>query len=377
MYKIRDMKLQTLYKRATTGKLLEHTIEVMGDAYRTHSGYVDGAITTTEWTFCQAKNIGKVNESSPEEQALTEAKAEWKKRTERGYFADAAAVDSGTMFKPMLAHKWEDYADKVQYPMYSQPKLDGIRCIVRSDGMWTRAGKPIISAPHIFEGLKPLFEQNPDLIFDGELYADKYANDFNAIVSLVKKTKPTAQDLKDSAAVIEYHIYDLPSCEEVFTKRYTALQHMQLHSWTTPVQLPLCCVLVDTNYVECAKDVETFYSEYVAAGYEGQMLRLDLPYENKRSKSLMKHKSFTDEEYTIVGYEEGNGNLTGMVGALVFETVDGDRFTASVNGGWDHLKELWAERDTLIGQQATVKYFQITPDGKPRFPKVTAIRNYE
>ena len=362
------MKLQTLYKRATNGKVLEHTIEVMGHAYRTHSGYVDGVITTTEWTYCVGKNIGKVNESSPEEQAYREAKAEWKKRTERNYFANVSEIDNGTMFKPMLAHKWEDYANKVHYPLYSQPKLDGIRCIVRCDGMWTRAGKPIISAPHIFEALQPLFEQNPDLIFDGELYADKYANDFNAIVSLVKKTKPTAQDLKDSAAVIQYHIYDLPSTDATFTGRYQALKELNL---------PTCCVLVETNTANSSEEVDMLYGNYVDAGYEGQMLRLDLPYENKRSKSLMKHKSFTDEEYVIVGFEEGKGNLAGMIGALVFETATGDRFTASVNGGWDHLKELWAERDTLIGQEATVKYFQITPDGKPRFPKVVAIRNYE
>ena len=362
------MKLQTLYKRATNGKLLEHTIEVMGDAYRTHSGYVDGAITTTEWTFCQAKNIGKVNESSPEEQAYREAKAEWKKRTERGYYADVNAIDTGTMFKPMLAHKWEDYADKIKYPVYSQPKLDGIRCIVRADGMWTRAGKPIISAPHIFESLKPLFETDPTLILDGELYADKYANDFNAIVSLVKKTKPTTQDLIDSDAVIQYHVYDLPSHHTPFSVRIGALNKMSL---------PACCVVVFTDFVESETELMELYNEYMSAGYEGQMIRLDAPYENKRSKSLMKHKSFTDEEYTIVGYEEGKGNLTGMVGALVFETSAGDQFTASVNGGWDHLKELWAERDTLIGQEATVKYFQITPDGKPRFPKVIAIRNYE
>jgi DNA ligase-1 len=234
--------------------------------------------------------------------------------------------------------------------------------------MWTRAGKPIISAPHIFEGLKPLFEADPELILDGELYADKYANDFNAIVSLVKKTKPTTQDLKDSAAVIEYHVYDLPSHGGVFSERCAAI---------TGMSLPTCCKRVSTHILNSEKDVVDQYEVYVAQGYEGQMLRLDLPYENKRSRSLMKHKSFTDEEYVIVGYEEGKGNLTGMVGALVFETADGDRFTASVNGGWEHLKELWAERDTLIGQRATVKYFQITPDGKPRFPKVTAIRNYE
>jgi DNA ligase 1 len=362
------MKLQTLFKRATNGKVLEHTIEVENNGYRTISGYVDGVKTTTEWTYCLGKNIGRSNETTPEGQALAEANAEWKKRTERNYFPSVADIDKGTMFKPMLANKWEDYANKIQFPIFSQPKLDGIRCIVRNDGMWTRTGKPILSAPHIFESLKPLFEGNQDLIFDGELYADKFANDFNAIVSLVKKSKPTAKDLEDSAKVIEYHIYDLPSSEEVFTKRYTALQQMEL---------PLCCVLVETNYVESAEDVSTFYSEYVGQGYEGQMLRLNSIYENKRSKSLLKHKSFIDEEYTIVGYEEGNGNLAGMIGALVFQTEKGDRFTASVNGGWEYLKELWSEKDTLIGQEATIKYFNITPDGKPRFPKVTAIRNYE
>lgn len=362
------MKLQTLFKRATNGKVLEHTFEIEGNGYRTISGYVDGAKTTTEWTYCQGKNIGRSNETTPEGQASAEANAEWKKRIERNYFANVADIDNGTMFKPMLANKWEDYADKIQYPIFSQPKLDGIRCIVRNDGMWTRTGKPIISAPHIFEALKPLFEQDQDLIFDGELYADKYANDFNAIVSLVKKSKPTAKDLEDSAKVIQYHIYDLPSCEEVFTERAFQL---------SDIALPECCVLVDTYQIEELEEVNEYYIKYIDAGYEGQMLRVDGMYENKRSKSLLKHKSFIDEEYTIVGYEEGNGNLAGMIGALVFQTARGDKFTASVNGGWEHLKELWSERDTLIGQEATIKYFNITPDGKPRFPKVTAIRNYE
>ena len=113
----------------------------------------------------------------------------------------------------MLAHKFEDYKDKLIYPLFSQPKLDGIRCIVKSNGMWSRTGKRIISAPHIFEALKPLFELNPDLIFDGELYADKFANDFNAICSLVKKTKPTADDLiksvKNKGISTIYTINDL------------------------------------------------------------------------------------------------------------------------------------------------------------------------
>jgi DNA ligase-1 len=365
------MKLNTLYKRAVNGKINEWTIEIDGHCFRTISGYTDGQKTTTEWTCCEGKNVGKVNETTAEEQAMKEAKAEWTKRTERGYFENIKNIDKGTIFKPMLANKWEDRKDKVTYPLYSQPKLDGIRCIVKSDGMWTRTGKKIVSAPHIFQALKPYFEKNPDLIFDGELYADKYANDFNAIVSLVKKTKPTTQDLKDSAKVIEYHIYDLPSHDDTFLERHFELCKMELYTRT------LCCLAVETRTVNDEIEVQSYYEEYIQRGYEGQMLRVDAIYDNKRSNSLLKHKSFIDEEYKIVGVEEGGGNLTGMVGALVFETKSGDGFTASVNGGWDYLKKLWKSRKTLIGKEATIKYFNITPDGKPRFPKVVAIRDYE
>ena len=362
------MKLNTLYKRAVTGKILEHTIEVVDNTYRTISGQTDGVKTTTEWTTCQGKNIGRSNETTPQEQAMAEAKATWKKKIEKGYFENIKKIDTSELFKPMLATKWEDYKDSIQYPIYSQPKLDGIRCIVKEDGMYTRTGKHIDSAPHIFAALAPLFANNPDLIFDGELYADKYANDFNAIVSLVKKTKPTVQDLKDSAKVIEYHIYDLPSNAGIFMERFKELGK---------IKLPSCCVRVETNLVETVEDVLMLYGNYVASGYEGQMLRTDTKYENKRTKALLKDKSFTDSEYKIIGVVEGGGNLVGKVGALLFANPTGKEFTASVNGGWEYLEDLWHDRKRLIGLQATVKYFNITPDGVPRFPKVVAIRDYE
>ena len=124
-------------------------------------------------------------------------------------------------------------------------------------------------------------------------------------------------------------------------------------------------------------DLYGYYEDYVSYGYEGQMIRLNEKYENKRSNSLLKHKSFIDEEYKIVDVIEGNGNLSGMVGALVFESKQGDKFNASVNGGWDYLKDLWKNKKKIVGKLATIAYFNITPDGKPRFPKVKAIRDYE
>jgi DNA ligase-1 len=366
------MLLSTLYKRAVNGKINEWTIEINGSCYRTISGYTDGIKTTSEWTQCEGKNIGKKNSTTPEQQALAEATATHRKRIETGSFENINDIDSPVYFKPMLAHDFNDHKNKIKYLVYSQPKLDGIRCIVRADGMWSRNGKKIVSAPHIYEALKPLFEINPDLIFDGELYADKFANDFNAICSLVKKTKPTASDLKESEEKIQYHVYDLPSYNAKFGHRYIHLFKL-LNNYHSSIKI------VDTVLIENEEKLMDLYNKYMEAGYEGQMIRLDEDYENKRSKSLLKHKSFIDEEYTILGIEEGQGNKTGMIGSFIFENKDGKRFNSSPKFNWEICKQMWDERDTLIGKQATVKYFNLTPGDSPvpRFPYVIAIRDYE
>lgn len=357
------MKLPTLYKRAVNGKINQWEVEVKDECFRTISGYTDGVKTTSEWTCCEAKNIGKKNGTTAEEQALAEAVALHRKRKETGSFETISEIDTPIYFKPMLAHDYNDYKDKIAYPIFSQPKLDGVRCIVRADGMWSRNGKPIISAPHIFESLKPIFEALPDLILDGELYTDKLSNDFNAIISLVRKTKPTTNDLKLSADIIEYHIYDVPSIDLTFARRF---------SFLNKIDWPKCCVIVQTDQIDNENDLSAYYFDYMSAGYEGQMLRTNSLYENKRSKSLLKHKSFQDGEFTILGVEEGKGNLSEKVGRLNFE-INGKPFDSAVNGDWEYLAELWEKRDELIGKTATVKYFELTEDQIPRFPKVINI----
>lgn len=354
------MKLQTLYKRATNKKISTWSIEVVKNKYRTTSGYTDGVKTTTEWTECVGKNLGKVNETTPSDQASLQAQALWEKQVRKGYATTIADADKSTIFKPMLANKWEDRMHSIQYPIFSQPKLDGIRCIVRKDGMWTRTGKAIISAPHIYADLKPLFIDYPDLILDGELYADKYANNFNAIVSLVKKTKPTKEDLILSAAAIQYHVYDLPSHDGVFHDRMKELVRLAL---------PDSCVIVTTDLVSGEDEVDELYESYLESGYEGQMLRVNSIYENKRSNYLLKRKSFVDEEFTILDIEEGVGNKAGMVGAFVFE-IGGKVFRASPKYSHTECIEMYRNRSKLIGKTATVKYFALTPDGVPRFPTV-------
>jgi DNA ligase-1 len=363
------MKLETIYKKTKTGATQEWTIEISDNKYRTHSGQVGGQITTNAWTVVYGKNEGKANGTTDIEQALKEAIAKRTKKLESGYFESITNIDTKQYFEPMLAAKWEDYKDKLTYPIYSQAKLDGIRCILTKDGMFSRNGKPIISAPHIFDSVKPLFETNPDLVFDGELYADKFANDFNKIVSLVKKTKPTADDLKESKELIEYHIYDLPSSDKNFIQRaYDLAILFETHSELHPH-----CRIVETYKVPSEDVVTELYEKYVEEGYEGQMLRLDGKYENKRSKNLLKHKSFVDEEYTILDICEGEGNRTGTAGYMVFQTAEGKPFKSNVKGTWDETAEMLKNKKHLIGKQATIKYFNLTPDGIPRFPFVINI----
>jgi DNA ligase-1 len=363
------MKLETIYKKTKTGATQEWTIEVSDNRYRTHSGQVGGQITTNAWTVVYGKNEGKANGTTDNEQALKEAIAKRTKKLESGYFEDVNNINKTQYFEPMLAAKWEDYKDKIQYPIYSQAKLDGIRCIVTKDGMFSRNGKAIISAPHIIDSLRNLFVVNPDLIFDGELYADKFANDFNTIVSLVKKTKPTDADLAESKKQIEYHIYDLPSSKKNFLHRAYDLGIL----FETYLELGKFCRLVDTRKAENEEMVMEQYGLLVEAGYEGQILRVDAPYENKRSKSLLKHKSFIDEEYQILDIVEGEGNRSGTAGYMVFNTREGKRFKSNVKGTWEETAEMLKSKNELIGKQATIKYFNLTPDGIPRFPYVINI----
>ncbi|NBU81612.1 MAG: hypothetical protein EBS55_08195 [Flavobacteriaceae bacterium] len=363
------MKLETIYKKTKTGATQEWTIEVVNNKYRTHSGQVGGVITTNEWTICYGKNVGRANATTDKEQAMLEAVAKRTKKLESGYFENIKHIHKQQYFEPMLASKWEDSKDKIEYPIFSQPKLDGIRCIVTKDGMFSRNGKPIISAPHIRESLDGLFTEYPDLIFDGELYADKFANDFNKIVSLVKKTKPTDADLKESKKNIQYWIYDLPSEDDTFEIRSQSLYDLFME-WS---YFNAHCINVDTDICQSEKEVMEYYEKYVNDGFEGQMLRLDKKYENKRSKSLMKHKSFVDEEYTILDIVEGEGNRTGTAGYMVFETADGKRFKSNVKGTMEETAEMLKNKKKLIGKEATIKYFNLTPDGIPRFPYVINI----
>ena len=363
--------LPTLYSRTSTGAIQEWTIEVKGGRCRVHHGQVGGKIVTTLWTVCKATNVGRVNERDESAQALFEATALWKKKSQSGYFESIADVDKPTFIEPMLAKKWEDLEKKVSFPLFCQPKLDGMRAVISRHGAFTRNGKPWLTIPHILADLAPLFEQYPDLILDGELYCHGLHDDFNKISSLIKKTKPTLADIIESSEIIEFWWYDIADSTRSFKERTTfireAYEQLNLNEGSV--------VLVETSEVTTKETLDELYGKFMEDGFEGQMIRTDKPYEFKRSATLLKRKEFQDEEYEIVGIHEGNGNKSGMAGYAVMKREDGVTFRSNIKGSHDFLKDLLPKADSLVGTFATIKYFNLTPDGIPRFPYLIRLRD--
>ncbi len=390
------MKLPTLYKKTTIGKTQTWEIEVSGNKFRTISGQSDGKKITNNWTVCQGKNVGKKNATTGKEQALKEAEAKHKKKLEAGYHLNLKNISKKRFYEPMLAQDFKNknrqsevMADLQQVDggtvgtVFSQPKLDGIRCIAMREGLFTRTGKEITAVPHISEALEPFFKLYPNAVLDGELYNHAYKDDFNKIIHLVRKQNLTDEHLSESAEMIQYHIYDAPVIgngkwtrteKDLYSDRTSKLDASFVN---LKLEKEDCLVIVPTVHIDGREELDRCYEDYIEAGYEGQMVRLDGPYENKRSPKLLKRKEFVDEEYKILGYEEGEGNRAGTIKHFKFKNKDGKEFNSNVKGSFSYLTKLLEIGDTLIGKDATIKYFNLTPDGVPRFPYVIAIRDYE
>ena len=362
-------QLPKLYKRDSKGKTRVWEVEVgySNDDYagiRTVAGLDNGKKVTSEWNLSEAKNVGKSNSTTAYTQAQAEAKALWDKRIEKEYFVDIGMIDSYDKFDPMLAG---DYTKVKVKPTsgYSQPKLDGIRCIANSKGLWTRTGKPITSCPHIWEEVRFLLESNPNLTLDGELYNHELKQDFNKIVSLVRKTKFTDADLEESQRLVQYHVYDI-HCS-VNPDVIFSIRNLEAQENITSF-LEEYIHIVPTTFYNNQDELDELYSAYTADGYEGQMVRLDEKYENKRSKYLLKRKEFITEEFEVISMEEGQGNWSGHTKRFILRLADGREVGAGVRGNQDQLSKLWESQETPTW--ATLRYFDLTPDGIPRFPVV-------
>lgn len=418
-----DYRKTTLYKRDKKGKLMEWSIERYSNdqpdicnanftGYITKSGYVDGKITTSAPTLVTAKNIGKSNETSIMEQIDSEMDSKIQYQLDHGYSRDIPGEER--RFDVSLADKYPDRQEKgkLEFPYIVEPKLDGLRCYIRLvDGeikMFSRNHKEFVSCPHIKESrfVKAFFLKHPDAILDGELYNHELKNDFNKIVSLVKKSKPSAKDLEESAKLVQYHCFDVYFADNaslLYRGRKICLAlflydefklgdrcivqpiidsiHFVGLKFSVDSPMPFG-MYIKLETADTEEEAEKAIEEITAQGYEGIMLKKNVPYFFGRSFDMLKYKKFKDAEYRIVTFEEGKGNLAGIAAAVICETESGEQFKAGVTGTQAHARELFNNKESYTGKLATIKYQELTPvkngkGGVPRFGKMMSIRDYE
>ncbi len=410
------MEVKTLYKRDSKGKTRVwsiyvertesgpgHTVTEISPALLViNAGLLGGKLVEQKYTIAAGKNIGKSNETTPYQQAVSEAESKIEAQRKDGYvdrvdeLKDAKVLGSG-LKEPALAHKYHPQGKQSNSKTLDQLKIRGKKMGLQRKKDGNRAYVVIIPNGTLLPDIEyrnrktQLYEYNfPNLtvelqtsyaicygvantetiILDGEFFTRMVSfNKLNGILK-AKTLKPGYKEVLDSCT---FHLFD-----KVSEKNYIE-RHKEIECFASP--------LVEVEEYEIVEATEENFLAYLrkvqAEGEEGAMIRaLDQPYKFGRSYDLLKYKDDQTEDYKILGFEEHAAG--GMVGAIVMEVLgnlkdrDGKLITSFKAGttGLSHeeSREMWQNQKDYIGFIGTVRFFELSEYGIPRFPKFVGIR---
>jgi ATP-dependent DNA ligase len=334
-----------------------------GEHYHTQTEWY--SITTTgkeskkqlsEPYYAQPTNVGRANQRNSQQQADFEFDAIIKKQMDKGFHREGEK--SKTLPMPMLAHKFKDNKSKVEFPVFVQPKLNGMRMLFDGDMGWSRGNKEII--PEVIQHLK--FDTD-GFILDGELMLP--GNQLlQESMTAIKKFRP------ELSPTLIYHVYDVVDSDLPYAKRYQLIVDICRNA-------PKNVKIVQTELVKNEDDIMKYHKKFVKDGFEGTMVRFpEFPYEiGKRSYSLLKLKDFTDDEYRIVDIIDGDGSDRGLA-IFQLDNGNGQVFNCRPEGSQENRAELYKERKKLINKYMTVRFFELSKDNIPIFPVGVGIREW-
>ena len=279
------------------------------------------------------------------------------------------------IIQPMLAYKVGKKEIDYTSPVFLQPKLDGVRCVITKDGCFTRTGKQWLNVDHIEAALKRFFIDFPHKILDGELYNHDLRDNFEKIISLVRKKKPTTEDRAEAAVLVQFHCYDVIN-DANYDVRYNTIHEW---FWSYGKYNSDSIILSENMLISSHAEALISHKNNLAKGYEGSILRLNKPYESKRSYNLQKFKDFHDKEATIIGYVEGKGKRINTLGKFIMRDSEGIEFGCPPGKGYNYadLANILQNINNYIGKLATFTYFERTKANSYRHPMFKTLRNYE
>lgn len=348
------------YKKGSTGKMVQWTGWSEGDTFYVESGQVDGKKTTTAGVKC----IGKQKRTNAE-QASFQLNAKLNKKKDDGYLDDMEKAKTHVIMLPMLAHSYTKRSHNITFPCIVQRKFDGVRCFAMPDGrLLSRKGKEFPHLNHLKNNLNRL-------VYDGELYSDDMT--FQELVGLVKRVTLKPGD-DEKMKLIKLRVYDCYDPErplaDFFPRSCTVEE--------TSLRFPSGWEAVENFTVNNEDDIYRLQKQFIEEGYEGAMVRNHKgAYAlGKRSANLQKVKTFMDDEYQIVGFEQAVGNDVGTV-IWVCQGPTTTPFRVRPRGTREQRREWFTNGNSYIGKMLTVKYQELTDDGIPRFPVGISVRDYE
>lgn len=306
--------------------------------------------------YAQPTNVGRANQRNSQQQAEFEFDAIIKKQMDKGFHREGEK--SKTLPMPMLAHKFKDNKSKVEFPVFVQPKLNGMRMLFDGDMGWSRGNKEII--PEVIQHLK--FDTD-GFILDGELMLP--GNQLlQESMTAIKKFRP------ELSPTLIYHVYDVVDSDLPYAKRYQLIVDICRNA-------PKNVKIVQTELVKNEDDIMKYHKKFVKDGFEGTMVRFpEFPYEiGKRSYSLLKLKDFTDDEYRIVDIIDGDGSDRGLA-IFQLDNGNGQIFNCRPEGSQENRADLFQNRKKLINKYMTVRFFELSKDNIPIFPVGVGIREW-
>ena len=274
----------------------------------------------------------------------------------------------------MLAYPASDKPINYDKPVFMQPKLDGVRCVIQYEGggmpkAYSRTGKEWKNIDHILFNLTPWFALNPNVILDGELYNHDLKDNFEKIISLVRKQKPDDIDMIESADMVQFHCYDIIDETKTFEERNTFIEQA--------VPRNHCIRHVPTRAIDNENLAKMIHKQNLKNGYEGSILRTNDVYKCGRSWNLRKFKDFSDDEALLLDWVEGKGKRKGTIGKFMAQDSEGNIFGMPVMDKFQYLQDNFEEMKTWVGKLATFTYFERTKAGSYRHPLFKCIRDYE
>lgn len=355
----------TIYKTDTSGKLRFLTASTESSDLIQTSGVVDTDKPVTHRKTCSRKNIGRSNETSPEDQAILEMNSLISGKLTEGYFKTINEAQNEVVILPMLAKSYDDEKHKIDWtkPVYIQPKFDGMRCLAFVTGgevlLMSRQGKTIETVQHIVKELSKF----PDGVYDGELYA---VSSFQENMRLIKKYR------KGETEKVLYHIYDMVS-DNGFSERSMAISKI-VNNFNS---------IVKVETVEIANEslINFHHSKFLAEGYEGSIIRHsnDGYKVNGRSSNLLKYKDFKDLALPIMDIVPGDANPLHGYPIFYWKGSEGhhlgdDILGAGIKYSHKEREEFLINKHNYIGKTAELRFFEYSDSGVPRFPVMIGIR---